>query len=240
MAQTGAPVDPKLTAVADWLRNEKRSGLTTKEAVQYEKVCCSPSAGCARARAYCWRGQACCHVRILLLARPGVLRSLAGLPVAAERVLTRLLLALSQRVEYFKGSKLVDTLMNANKYKGKVAKDMPIKTRAEAAKLAQELLRVGYIHRSQRVQHAHTRRWELELFHGPFEEDGLFTWVYEGPHRRRRCRRRCKRWQCRGMHHAHYANLVLTANRCAVGLQARRRSCTSCVRGCCWAHWGYA
>jgi len=120
MQQAGPPVDPKLTAVADWLRNEKRSGLTTKEAVQYEK-----------------------------------------------------------RVEYFKGSKLVDSLIGP-KYKGKVAKEMPIKTRAEAAKLAQELLRVGYIHRSQRVQHAHTRRWELELFHGPFEEDGLFTWVYEG------------------------------------------------------------
>ena len=31
-------VDPRLTAVADWLRNEKKSGLHTKEAVQYEKV----------------------------------------------------------------------------------------------------------------------------------------------------------------------------------------------------------
>ena len=31
-------VDPKLNAVADWLRNEKKSGLHTKEAVQYEKV----------------------------------------------------------------------------------------------------------------------------------------------------------------------------------------------------------
>lgn len=113
-------VDPKLNAVADWLRNEKKSGLHTKEAVQYEK-----------------------------------------------------------RVEYFKGSKLVDALTGV-RYKGKLAKDMPIKTRAEAAKFAQELLRVGYIHRSQRVQHAHSRRWELELFNAPFEEDGLFTWVYEG------------------------------------------------------------
>jgi hypothetical protein len=82
-------------------------------------------------------------------------------------------------VEYFKGSKLVDALTGP-RYKGKLAKDTPIKTRAEAAKLAQELLRIGYIHRSQRVQHAHVRRWELELVHGPFEEDGLFTWVYEG------------------------------------------------------------
>ena len=31
-------VDSRLTAVADWLRNEKKSGLHTKEAVQYEKV----------------------------------------------------------------------------------------------------------------------------------------------------------------------------------------------------------
>ena len=84
-----------------------------------------------------------------------------------------------QRVEYFKGSKLVDALTGP-RYKGKLAKDTPIKTRAEAAKLAQELLRVGFIHRSQRFQHAHSRRWELELFNGPFEEDGLFTWVYEG------------------------------------------------------------
>lgn len=85
----------------------------------------------------------------------------------------------AQRVEYFKGSKLVDALVGP-RYKGKLAAETPIKTRAEAAKLAQELLRVGYIHRSQRVTHAHSRRWELELFHGPFEEDGLFTWVYEG------------------------------------------------------------
>lgn len=112
--------NPALLAVADWLRNEKRSGLLTKEAIQYEK-----------------------------------------------------------RVEYFKGSKLVDALLSV-KYKGKLAKDMPIKSRAEAAKLAQEILRMGLIHRSQRVTHAHTRRWELELLQGPFEEDGLFTWVYEG------------------------------------------------------------
>lgn len=75
----------------------------------------------------------------------------------------------------------MDTLIGP-KYKGKMAKDMPIKTRAEAAKLAQELLRVGYIHRSKRMELAHTRRWELELQHGPFEDskDALFTWVYEG------------------------------------------------------------
>lgn len=38
----------------------------------------------------------------------------------------------------------------------------------------------GYFHRSQRVAHAHSRRWELEMTNGPFEEDGLYTWVYEG------------------------------------------------------------
>ena len=36
--EAAPPVDPKLMAVADWLRNEKRSHLHTKEAVQYEKV----------------------------------------------------------------------------------------------------------------------------------------------------------------------------------------------------------
>ena len=85
----------------------------------------------------------------------------------------------AQRVEYFKGSKLVDTLLGP-KYKGKLAKETPIKSRAEAAKLGQELLRLGFFHRSQRVAHAHSRRWELELINGPFEEDGLYTWVYEG------------------------------------------------------------
>ena len=85
----------------------------------------------------------------------------------------------TQRVEYFKGSKLVDCLLGP-KYKGNLAKETPIKSRAEAAKLAQELLRIGFFHRSQRVTHAHTRRWELELLNGPFEEDGLYTWVYEG------------------------------------------------------------
>jgi len=73
----------------------------------------------------------------------------------------------------------VDSLLGP-KYKGKLAKETPIKSRAEAAKLGQELLRLGYFHRSQRVTHAHTRRWELELLNGPFEEDGLYTWVYEG------------------------------------------------------------
>ena len=38
-AMNAKEVDPRLNAVADWLRNEKKSGLTTKEAVQYEKVC---------------------------------------------------------------------------------------------------------------------------------------------------------------------------------------------------------
>ena len=35
-----------VTAVADWLRNEKKSGLHTKEAVQYEKVHTLPGFGC--------------------------------------------------------------------------------------------------------------------------------------------------------------------------------------------------
>lgn len=96
----------------------------------------------------------------------------------------------TQRVEYFKGSKLVDTLLGP-KYKGKLAKDTPIKSRAEAAKLGQELLRLGFFHRSQRVTHAHTRRWELELLNGPFEETGLYTWVYEGE---RRCARMLAPW----------------------------------------------
>lgn len=30
------------------------------------------------------------------------------------------------------------------------------------------------------MTHAHSRRWELELVQGPFEEDALYTWVYEG------------------------------------------------------------
>jgi len=121
----GAKEDERLKAVANWLRNEKRSGLHTKEAVQYEK-----------------------------------------------------------RVDYFKGSKLVDAFVGTegrpSKYTGKLAKDMPVKSRAEAAKIGQELLRLGYFHRSQRVTHAHSRRWELELINGPFDEDSLYTWVYEG------------------------------------------------------------
>lgn len=77
-------------------------------------------------------------------------------------------------MEYFKGSKLVDCLLGP-KFKGPAAAQNPVKSRAEAAKLGQELLRLGYIHRSQRITHAHTRRWELELVSGPFEEEGLFT-----------------------------------------------------------------
>jgi translocation protein SEC62 len=121
----GSKEDQRLQAVANWLRNEKRSGLHTKEAVQYEK-----------------------------------------------------------RVDYFKGSKLVDAFVGTegrpSKYKGKMAKDVPVKSRAEAAKIGQELLRLGYFHRSQRVAHANSRRWELELINGPFDEDSLYTWIYEG------------------------------------------------------------
>jgi len=122
-AQSGGPIkteDARIVSVADWLRNEKVSGLKTKEAVQYEK-----------------------------------------------------------RVEYFKGSKLIDALLGP-KYKGKVAALTPIKTRTEAAKLGQELLRLQYFHRSQRVSTPSSRRWELEMMNGPFEEEGLYTWVYEG------------------------------------------------------------
>ena len=109
--------DKRLETVAAWLRNEKRSGLKVKEAVQYER-----------------------------------------------------------RVDYFKGAKLVDALLSP---KNKL-KEAPVKSRAEAAKLAQDLLKASYFHRSQRVTHAHSRRWELELLNGPFEEDGLYTWLYEG------------------------------------------------------------
>ena len=72
--------------------------------------------------------------------------------------------------------------MNPSKYKGKLARDVPIQSRPEAAKLAQELLKIGYIHRSQRFQREHSRRWELELLNAPFEDSptALFTWVYEG------------------------------------------------------------
>jgi len=120
MPEPGHKDDTATRAVADFLRNEKGSGLRTKEAVQYEK-----------------------------------------------------------RVEYFKGAKLIDALVGP-KYTGKVATESPVKSRAEAAKIGQTLLSQGYFHRSQRVAHAHSRRWELEMTNGPFEEDGLYTWVYEG------------------------------------------------------------
>jgi|TARA_B100000513_G_scaffold67997_1_gene27079 hypothetical protein len=158
------PEDNKVLLVADWLRNEKRSGLKTKEAVQYEK-----------------------------------------------------------RVEYFKGSKLVDSLLSP-KFKGPAAKQNPVKSRAEAGKIGQELLRLGYIHRSQRVSHAHTRRWELELLSGPFEEEGLYTWVYEG-----------------GSHIAFFPDVTPLSppciNECFLHLheQAPRRSSTCSAAACCWA-----
>lgn len=37
-APPAAAADSKYLAIANWLRNEKKSGLYTKEAVQYEKV----------------------------------------------------------------------------------------------------------------------------------------------------------------------------------------------------------
>lgn len=173
-SRPGAPApeaaDSKLLSVADWLRNEKRSGLHTKEAIQYEKVGLHKNA--------CHVGELvlslfpCLTLRVMLL-KPARLHHLSSHDSHVTGIVF-------QRVEYFKGSKLVDTLLGP-KYKGKLAQETPIKSRAEAAKLAQELLRHGFFHRSQRVTHAHTRRWELELFNGPFEEDGLYTWVYEGP-----------------------------------------------------------
>ena len=179
--QAGPPVDPKLEVVAAWLRNEKRSGLYTKEAV---KVCrpCLPALRSVRPVACGLRWRHGMHSTHRPVHEPGdAMRLQAALWLAAPFLSSACDVACPQRVEYFKGSKLVDALIGP-KYKGKMAKDMPIKTRAEAAKLAQELLRVGYIHRSKRMEHAHTRRWELELQHLPFEDskDALFTWVYEG------------------------------------------------------------
>jgi len=110
--------DDPLRKVADWLRDAKRSGVTTREAVQYDR-----------------------------------------------------------RVDYFKGTKLLEALTSA---KFKQQKGFPkAATKEQAVALANQLMRAQYFHRSQRV-FISARRWELEINHGTFEEDGLYTWIHEG------------------------------------------------------------
>lgn len=128
---------------------------------------------------------------------------------------------------------MVDALVGP-RYKSKVAKDTPIKTRAEAAKLGQELLRVGYIHRSQRIETGR-KRAELELVNGAFEEDALYTWVYEG-------KRTHQSIPLPRTHSSAALELCMTVTtRCLIALilvfravdlecvQGRRPNCTSCA-----------
>mmetsp|Transcript_13430 Transcript_13430/g.39614 ORF Transcript_13430/g.39614 Transcript_13430/m.39614 type:complete len:353 (-) Transcript_13430:226-1284(-) len=116
--QPGTKPDDPYIKVADWLRDPKKSGVTTREAVQYDR-----------------------------------------------------------RVDYFKGSKLVDALISP-KYAAN--KGFPaVSTKEQAIALANQLIKSHYFHRSQRV-FISARRWELEVHPGTFEEDGLYTWMYEG------------------------------------------------------------
>lgn len=109
MPEPGHKDDTATRAVADFLRNEKGSGLRTKEAVQYEKA----------------------RDRSLPLPLPCG-RAGPALTAPPRR-------SCPQRVEYFKGAKLIDALVGP-KYTGKVAKESPVKSRAEAAKIGQTLL----------------------------------------------------------------------------------------------------
>jgi len=113
-----AKPDDVLLRVANWLRDPKSSGVTTREAVQYER-----------------------------------------------------------RVEYFKGTKMVDALLS-DKYRAH--RGFPVvKNRDGAVALANRLMGAQFFHRSQRI-FISSRRWELEMHQGPFEEDGLYTWMHEG------------------------------------------------------------
>ena len=109
MPEPGHKDDTATRAVADFLRNEKGSGLRTKEAVQYEKA------------------RDCSLPLPLPCGRAG-----PALTAPPRR-------SCPQRVEYFKGTKLIDALVGP-KYTGKVAKESPVKSRAEAAKIGQTLL----------------------------------------------------------------------------------------------------
>lgn len=142
--------DELLTRIADWLRDSKASGLPAREAVQYEKVRTAP-----------WtlpRGPA-----------PRPRRGGTGpwyKSVTRPRAPARPTRA-AQRVDYFKGTKLVEVLLSE---RFKSQKGFPtMGSRQDAIGLAGTLMRSQFFHRSQRV-FISARRWELEAHPGAFEE----------------------------------------------------------------------
>jgi len=86
---------------------------------------------------------------------------------------------MGKRVEYFRGKKLVECLMESTS-KGKP--ECP--TRAEAARIGMMLLRYGYTHASEVVDKR--RRMLQPIKSLRFDPDGYYTWIYQGSQKKNR------------------------------------------------------
>ena len=86
---------------------------------------------------------------------------------------------MGKRVEYFRGKKLVECLMEST------AKGKPeCPTRQEAARIGMMLLRYGYTHASEVVDKR--RRMLQPIKSLRFDPEGYYTWIYQGSQKKNR------------------------------------------------------
>lgn len=112
---------------------------------------------------------------------PEVYESDAGLKVlanylrSANGVKVRSAIEHDKRVDYFKGKRLVECIMDAKKWPKKIPK---ITDKAVAVAVAQTLIKKEYFHRSEKVEgkKGHLMYSQKNVF----EETGYYTWMYAG------------------------------------------------------------
>lgn len=80
-----------------------------------------------------------------------------------------------KRVQYFKGARFVETLIEAKKW----PKGLPeIKEKSVAYQIAGEMLKQQFFHRSEKIE---TKKGFLRVSKKQvFEEEGYYTWMYSG------------------------------------------------------------
>lgn len=109
--------------------------------------------------------------------KPEGLRTLANW--LRSRVKVRNAVEHEKRVEYFKGKRLIDCLLDKNKKKWpKSIPEFGEKDKGIALLVAEELVRKNFFHRSEKVE---DRKGMLRVSQrNVFEEGGYFTWMYAG------------------------------------------------------------
>lgn len=96
-----------------------------------------------------------------------------------QHIVLRNAVQMGKRVEYFRGKKLVECLLESK------ASGKPVcGTEAEAARIGLLLLRYGYTHASEVVDKR--RRMLQPIKSLRFDPEGYYTWIYQGSQRKNR------------------------------------------------------